>query len=335
VGLIVVIAIVFCLIAFSAVCSGLNIALMSLDVNDLQRKAKLGNALARRVLPLRKNSHLSLAGILLSNVAAVSATSLVLEGQFNGLIAGIASTLLIVVFGEVVPQALFARHALGMVGRFAWLLRLMIGVTYVVSKPLQLLLDRLFGEEASRLQSRHELGMIITEHLGNTTSELDDDEIEIMRGAITLSEKRVRDIMRQIKEVYWLTPNTQLTPAKIDEIKAKGWSRIPIFNRQRTTCFGVLLMKDLVDIDFDTKSYRVDDLPLYPCQVVGSKTALDTMFRKFINGGTHLVPVAADDRIVGIVTIEDLLEEIVGHEIEDETDRMKRRGSNQEAVTEE
>ncbi|HSX00321.1 MAG TPA: hypothetical protein VLH38_04760 [Patescibacteria group bacterium] len=54
-------------------------------------------------------------------------------------------------------------------------------------------------------------------------------------------------------------------------------------------------------------------------------TALDTLFRKFITGGAHLIPVEKDDKIVGIATIEDLLEEIVGHEIEDETDRSKRR----------
>ena len=68
----------------------------------------------------------------------------------------------------------------------------------------------------------------------------------------------------------------------------------------------------------------VQDLTLYPVQVVGSMTALDTLFRKFIAGGTHLIPVEKDDHIIGVVTIEDLLEEIVGHEIEDETDRAKR-----------
>lgn len=298
---------------------------MSLDPADLKRKAKLGNRAARRVLPLRRNAHLSLAAILLTNVAAVSATSLVLEPKMNGLLAGALSTLLIVVFGEIFPQALFSRRALAYSASLAPMLRIMILVTYPISKPLQLLLDKLFAHEPSALQSRQELGIMITEHLGSSQSELDDDEVEIIRGALQLSEKHVRDIMTPIDRTYWLTPDTILTDAKIDEIKANGRSRIPVFNRRLTQCFGVLLMKDLVDIDFDEKPYRVDDLMLYPAQLVGSMTALDTMFRKFIASGTHLIPIEREDAIVGIVTIEDLIEEIVGHEIEDETDRQLKK----------
>ena len=72
---------------------------------------------------------------------------------------------------------------------------------------------------------------------------------------------------------------------------------------------------------FDTNPPRVDELRLHPTQAVGSMTALDTMFRKFIAAHTHLMPVEKDDKIVGVITIEDLVEEIIGHEIEDETDR--------------
>lgn len=312
-------------VGFSAVCSGLNVSLMSLDLADLERKAKLGNVAARRVLPLRRKTHLTLAGLLLTNVAAVAATSLTLENEFNGIVAGIMSTLLIVIFGEIFPQAIFASRALSLTAAFAPLLKAMIFVTYPVSKPLQLLLDRLFRRGPQALQSRHELGIMISEHLGNTGSELDEDEVEIIRGALQLSEKRVRDIMTDIKNTYWLTPETVIDSGKISEIKAHGWSRIPVFNKHRTTCFGILLMKDLIDVNFEQAAVPTDSLPLYPAQVVGSMTALDTLFRKFIGSGVHLIPVERDDKIVGIVTIEDLLEEIVGREIEDETDRHKRR----------
>lgn len=294
---------------------------MSLNLKELQRKVKLGQTQAKQVLPFRQNTHLTLAAILLTNVAAVSATSLVLESIFYGLIAGILATLLTVIFGEILPQALFSQRALAYCARLRYVMRGMIIFTYPVAKPLQILLDRLFSDEGAHLQSRHELGIMITEHLGHEESELDDDEVEIIRGALQLSEKRVRDIMLPIKEVFWLTPTTVLTDKKIDEIKAVGRSRIPIFNRDKTQCYGVLLMKDLVDIDFDEKKYRVDDLNLHPVRLIGCMTALDTMLRKFISTGTHLIPVEKDNHIVGIVTIEDLIEEIVGHEIEDETDR--------------
>jgi metal transporter CNNM len=316
---------VFVLVAVSALCSGLNVGLMSLDTADLLRKAKLGNVYARRLYPLRKNVHLSLASILLSNVAVISATSLVLDKEYNGLIAEIASTILIVIFGEVTPQALFMRDALLFCGRLSWLLRGMIIVTYPISKPLQLLLDALFGHQESRLQSRHELGLMIAEHANAPASELDEDEVEIMRGALSLSEKRVRDIMTPLEKVFWMTPHHKIDAQTLDDLKRNGYSRIPIFNQQRTVCFGILLLKDLIDINFDRETPSVHELPLYPCQIVGSMTALDTLFRKFINGNTHLIPVERDDEIVGIVTIEDLLEEIVGHEIEDETDARKRR----------
>lgn len=298
---------------------------MSLDIKDLERKAKLGNIQAKQVLPLRKNTHLTLSAILITNIAAVSATSLVLESIVYGVIAGIIATLATVVFGEIIPQALFSQRALLYTARLRFMLQVMIILTYVIAKPLQLLLDRLFHGEGSQLQSRHELGIMITEHLGHEDSELDEDEVEIIRGALQLSEKKVRDIMMPIKDVFWLTPNTLLTDAKIDEIKAAGRSRIPIFNKDRSQCYGVLLMKELVDIDFDEHTYRVDDLNLHPVRLVGSKTALDTMLRKFIASSTHLFPVEKDDKIVGIVTIEDIIEEIVGQEIEDETDKHRSK----------
>ena len=320
----IIIAVIL-LVLFSAVCSGLNIAVMALDPADLRRKAKLGNKQARRVLPLRRQTHLTLASILLVNVAAVSANSLVLEERLGGWLAGTLSTLLIVIFGEIMPQALFSKNPLAWTSAFAPLLRVMIYTTYIISRPLQLLLDKLFPHKHAELQSRHELGLMIAEHLHTSESELDDDEVEIIRGALQLSEKRVRDIMTDIRHTYWLTPDTELTPTKIDEIKEQGYSRIPIFNRALTRSYGILLMKDLVGDDFDDRTYHVDDLPLHPVQLVGSMTALDTMFRRFISTGTHLIPIERDDEIVGVVTIEDLIEEIVGHEIEDETDRQKGR----------
>lgn len=313
------------LVSFAAICSGLNVAFMSLGVADLRRKAKLGSTYAQHLLPLRKNAHLTLAAILLSNGAAASATPLVLDSRINGVAAGVISTLLLVIFAETLPQALFVRRALEACGRLYPLLRFMVFVTYPIAKPLQLLLDRFFGQEKPELHTRHELGLLVSEHLTDKTSELDEDEVEIIRGALQLSEKQTHSIMTPIRNVYWLKASDVLDERKIAEIKAQGWSRIPVFNKNLTACEGMLLVKDLIGLDYGTQSIVIGDLPLHPTEPVGSKTALDTLFRRFISSSSHLLPVEKDDRIIGVVTIEDLLEEIVGHEIEDETDRRRRK----------
>ncbi len=314
---------VLILVGVAATCSGLNVAFMSLNLADLRRKAKLGNTYAKWLLPLRKNAHLTLAAILLTNVAAASLTPLVLDSRLNGIWAVVISTLSLTIFAEIMPQALFAQNAILWTGRLVWLLRTMIAITYPIAKPLQLLLDRMFKHTSHNLHTRHELGLLVSEHLGAKNSELDEDEVEIIRGALQLSEKHVGSIITPIEKVYALEPQTIIDGTRIDDIKRNGHSRIPVFNAAKTICFGVLLIKELVDVDFDENPPRVDDLNLYPTQTVGAGTALDTMFRKFISAQTHLIPVEKDDVIIGIVTIEDLVEEIVGHEIEDESDRAK------------
>lgn len=304
--------------------SGLNISLMSLDIHDLRRKVKLGNPQAKRVLPFREKTHLSLASILFGNIAVVSAVSLVLEPHLQGLLAGLVSTVLIVIFGEVLPQAFFARFALKFCARLAPLLYITIGITYVFSKPIQLLLDKLITDQKNNLHSRAELGMIVGEHRSDH-SELDDDEVEIIQGALQMSEKTVGGIMEPIKNVYWLKNTATLDEKTVDEIKDRGYSRVPIFDAKLTRCYGVLLMKDMVDIDFDEKPRPIMTFPLHETEKIGSRTALDTMLRKFFVLKTHLVPIEKDDKIVGILTVEDLFEEIIGHEIADETDHMLAR----------
>ncbi len=310
----------FVLIVVSAVCSGLNVALMSLDVRELRHKAQSGDKHARAALAIRKNTHLSLAAILLTNVAVISATSLVLSGFLNGIIAGLVSTLLIVVFGEILPQAFAVKHALAAVAFFSPFLKFITYVSYPLSKPLQWLLDRMVGEGAESLHTRRELGMIIADHHDERRSELDDDEVEIVQNALLLSEKRVSQIMTPIKQAVVLTTSQKLSERKVTALRRSGFSRIPIMNSRKTRTERFILLKDLIDVDFDGHSYALDDVKTRPMQSVGAQTALDTMFRTFTSAKTHIMAVEQRGKLVGIVTIEDLLEEIIGHEIQDETD---------------
>ena len=313
------------LVLLSAIYSGLNISIVSLNVDDLRRKAKLGNKKAARILPFRERIHLTLASILLANVAAVSATSLILEDAAGGLAAGVMTTLLIVLFGEVLPQAIFIRFALSFCAFFVPLLYVTTVVTYPVSKLIQLLLDTVLRPKDKQLHTREELGMMISEHDIGDESELDEDEIDIIQGALQLSEKQVGSIMKSIDQVYWLPDDTVLDAAVIDEVKARGFSRVPVFNHGLTRCRGLLLMKDVVDIDFENDKIPIREFGLHRTETIGSRTALDTMLRIFFRLGVHMVPIKRSGKIMGILTIEELFEEIVGQEIVDETDRALAR----------
>lgn len=315
------------LVGFAAIFSGLNISLMSLSLAELKRKAKLGDKRAKRVLPIRRQAHWSLAGILLANVAVVSASSLLLEHRFNGLVAGIVTTLLMVVFGEVLPQAIFVKSALKFMSFFTPLIRFVCIITYPISRPIGLMLDKLVGpvEARAELHTRAELGLLISEHKIGDESELDEDEVEIIQAALQLSEKTVKTIMQPIKEVYWLASDAMLDAKTVDTITANGYSRVPVFDKKLTECYGVLLMKDMVDIDFDEHPVSVMDFKLHKTRQVGSRTALDTMFRKLAIIRSHLIPVEQNGKIIGIITAEDLIEEIIGHEIADETDHALNR----------
>lgn len=307
------------LISGSAICSGLNVALMSLDLRDVRRKAKLGDPHAQKVLKIRKNVHFYLAGILLTNVAFASATSVVLSDAFSGIIAVIASTLLLVTFAEITPQALAVKNSMKTIAVFSLPIRTVSYAAYPLTKPLDMLLDKIAGKTVSPLHSRHELGLLISEHVGRDT-ELDEDEIVIVRQALLLSEKRVHEIMTPVSRVFHLNESSLIDSHMIDRLKDENWSRIPIFNRKKTRCEHFLILKDLVDIDFDARKWPVHELPRHTAVSVGSMTALDTLFRKFIDAKRHMLIVEKNDKIAGVVTIEDLLEEIIGHEIEDEGD---------------
>ncbi len=321
--LIIVLLVILTLI-ISGICSGLNISIMALDPNDLDRKARLGNKNAKLLLPYRRNMHLSIVSILIVNIASVSALSLILSTRLNGWIAGIVATFLTVIFAEILPQALFVKNPITYTSYFSPFLRLLILLSYPISKPLQLTLDKILPEDNSSTQSRRELGLIIGDHLMDKQSEIDQDEITIMIGALQLSNKTATDIMTPISNVYYLNLEDQLDGNKIDQIKKHNFSRIPILNKRLDTSPGILIMKNLVDINFDDNKYFVSDMKLHPASYIGPNMALDTLFRKFISIHSHLLIVIKQKRIIGIVTIEDLLEEIIGHEIEDESDIIKR-----------
>ena len=100
------------LVLLSGLFSGLTLGLLSLDTQSLARRAKRGDKAAEVIYPVREKGNLLLTTLLLGNVAVNTTLSIFLGSIASGLVAGITATALIVVFGEIIPQAVISRYAL-------------------------------------------------------------------------------------------------------------------------------------------------------------------------------------------------------------------------------
>lgn len=163
--------IVFCII-HSGMFSGLNLALFSLSRMSLEIAAEDGDERARRVLQLRMNSNFLLTTILWGNVAVNTLLTLLSDSVLAGLGAFAFSTVGITMFGEIIPQAYFSRHALRIGAFFVPVLRLYQFILYPVAKPSAMLLDLMLGREGVTYLRERDLRAVVQKHMKASEADL-------------------------------------------------------------------------------------------------------------------------------------------------------------------
>ena len=311
--------IIVILIFFSALFSGLTIGFLGLDKSELQRKAKLGDKRAQKIYTVRKDGNLLLITLLLGNVAVNSILSVFLGDKFSGIIAVLVSTALILTFGEILPQAIFYRYALSVGYFFVPIVKFFIILFYPISWLFAKSLDFLLGKEEDTIWSKREIKEIIRSHQNSSESDIDKDEEQIVLGALSFSDKKVSEVMTPKKAVFLLEESELLDRKKLVEIKKTGLTRIPVYRDDADNIVGVLNVKSLIDL---SEGKRVYDL----CSKnkifeVGENERLDNLLNKFIKRKTHMAYVTNEHKtFLGIITLEDLIEEIINRQIVDETD---------------
>lgn len=311
--------VLFLLIACSALFSGLNIGLYSLNQTDLERKATLGNKQAARVLRVRKRGNLLLVSLLLGNVAVNAAISILLGDIASGFVAGLIATGLIVMFGEIIPQATCARYALQIGARTAWIVELTMLLSYPIAKPIAWALDKTLGEELRTIWSKRELEHIIAMHEDDPRSKVDADEERIILGALRFSDKIAEHIMTPVDDVFMLPAGDTVGYRLLHTIREEGYTRIPVYGESRDQIVGVLFAKDLLGLD---TSRPVEDLMHTDRYIRVTPTrTLDEILNLMMTRRAHLALVTEKNgTLMGILTLEDILEEIIGREIHDEGD---------------
>jgi metal transporter CNNM len=315
------IAIIILLVTMSGLFSGLTLGLLGLNKDELERKIKLNNdesKLAEKVYSVRKNGNLLLCTLLLGNVAVNSVLAIFLGELGSGLMALLLSTSLITLFGEILPQAFVSKHALKIGAKTVFLVKGFQFILYPIVKPLSLFVDWLVGKELPTIYSKKEIVEIIRDHEDNVQSKIDQDEETIVIGALTYSDKIVSSVMTPKSVVYMLDKDTKLTKKLLNEIKDKGHTRVPVYENDNDNIIGVLLTKNLIG---QTTGKIVDYVSDDKLLRVKTDTKLDFMLNHFTQHNSHLSVVTDEfGTVVGVVTLEDVIEEIIMREINDETD---------------
>lgn len=279
---------------------------------------KLGDMRAARVYTLRKRGNLLLCSLLLGNVASYSIMAIYLGSLTSGLLAGIVATSLIFIFGEILPQAVFPRFALRIGSTLYLLVWGTVILFYPLAAPVAWVLDKMLGDEPPVLWSKKELGAIIEyhEHYGNGI--IDQDEKQIMLGALSFSDKNVVYSMIPKEQVYFLDASVLMTKDRLEEIKQRGFSRIPVYDQEENGISGVLYSMDLIGLE-EVETYSADDL----CDkqnviVVTESMKLDTLLKILVTRKIHMAIVEnSNGAFSGVVTLEDIFEEILKTELED------------------
>ncbi|KAH8597868.1 hypothetical protein B0O99DRAFT_617005 [Bisporella sp. PMI_857] len=313
--------------------AGLTIALMGQDGVYLQVIATSGEGKEQRHAQkvyrlLKRGKHWVLVTLLLSNVIVNETLPIVLDRSLGGgWPAILGSTALIVIFGEVIPQSICVRYGLS-IGAFmapgVWLLMLVLAP---IAWPTAKLLDRLLGEDHGTVYKKTGLKTLVALHktLGSSpTDRLNQDEVTIISAVLDLKDKAVGDIMTPMEDVFTMSADTVLDEDTMNTILSAGYSRIPIYEPGNEMNFvGMLLVKILITYDPEDCK-KVSEFSLATLPETRPETSCLDIVNFFQEGKSHMVLVSdypgENYGATGVVTLEDVIEELIGEEIIDESD---------------
>jgi gliding motility-associated protein GldE len=322
------ILVILILLACSAFISGSEVALFSLsqkDIDDISNKDYNCGTLISRLLEKPKKL---LATILVAN-NFVNITIVIIFSSFSGrLFNGIESSVLrfvlevivvtffILLFGEVLPKIYANRNNIYFAKKIAIPVSFLNNVLSPISVPMRN--GILFFEKKLNVQkgnfSVNQLSQALELTSQNDTT---DGEQKILEGIVTFGNTEVRQVMSPRIDVFALNIEETFTQI-IPKIIEKGYSRIPVYKENIDQIEGILFVKDLIP-HIDSEDFEWTKLLRQPFFVPENKK-LDDLLKDFQGMKSHLAVVVDEyGGTSGIISLEDVLEEIVG-DISDEFD---------------
>ncbi|MXQ06270.1 DUF21 domain-containing protein [Alphaproteobacteria bacterium GH1-50] len=329
------------LLVLSAFFSGSETALTAASRGKLKSQAEKGSKAAERALAITEDNERLIGAVLLGNnlvniLAASLATALFTRafGESGVALATLVMTVLVLIFAEVLPKT----YAISNSEKAAAMVSAPITVVVRVFSPVVTFVRflvrgvlRIFGVQIdpdSKIMSvREEIAGAL--QLGHSEGVVEKEDRDRILGALDLSERTVEEIMLHRSQIEMIDAN--LPPQQILELCLNSaHTRLPIYRDQQENIIGVIHAKDLLRAMYARRTefagdadpfegFDILEVAMKP-YFIPETTTLDEQMRQFLRRSTHFALVVDEyGALEGLITLEDILEEIVG-EITDEFD---------------
>ena len=332
---------ILALLLLSAFFSGSETALTAASRGKLRAQADRGSKGAEGALELTEDSERLIGSVLLGNnlvniLAASLATSLFTRafGESGVALATLVMTLLVLIFAEVLPKTYAITNAEKAAATVSPVIRVVILVFSPVVATVQVLVRamlRLFGVQAdpdSKVLSAHEeIAGAIT--LGHSEGVVEKEHRDRLLGALDLGERTVEEIMLHRSNIEMIDAEAD-GETILSQLLQSPYTRLPVYRGEPENIIGLVHAKDVLRAmdrlvrgpdasDAGLAAFSVTDVAMKP-YFIPETTTLDDQMREFLRRHTHFALVVDEyGALQGLITLEDILEEIVG-EITDEFD---------------
>ena len=329
------------LLVFSAFFSGSETALTAASRGKLRTQADKGSRGAQRALAITEDNERLIGSVLLgNNLVNILATSLTtalftrLFGESGVALATLVMTVLVLIFAEVLPKTYAITNAETAAARVAGPISLIIMIFAPIVSLVRWLVRgvlRVFGiqtdPDSHILAVREEIAGAIT--LGHSEGIVEKEDRDRILGALDLSDRTVEEIMLHRSSIEMINADDDPS-AILNQCLESSHTRLPVFKDNQENIIGVIHAKDLARTMYrmvsaqgasldDLNSFNIKDVAMKP-YFVPDTTSLDEQMRQFLRRRTHFALVVDEyGSLEGLITLEDILEEIVG-EISDEFD---------------
>nr|XP_020444406.1 metal transporter CNNM3 isoform X1 [Monopterus albus]XP_020444410.1 metal transporter CNNM3 isoform X1 [Monopterus albus] len=309
-----------------------NLSLLWLDPVELYVLHTCGSEeekrAAKRLEPVRRRGNFLTCSLLFLCVVGHSALAVLLYRALNSIVAAVfTSGLLLFFLAELVPHIVCSGYGFQLAPALIWLAHVCMVLTCPLTCPLGLILDLVLRRDISTCGIRERAMEMIRTSVHDPYSEFVKEEFS--RG--TLRTKTVEDILTPLKDCFMLPSSAVLDFSTMSEIMQSGYTRVPIYEEERSNIVEIIYVKDLALVDPDdcTPMTTITKFYNHPLHFVFNDTKLDAMLEEFKKGNSHMAIVQKVNNegegdpfyeVLGLVTLEDVIEEIIKSEILDESD---------------